>query len=197
MTGLRVVRKSGAALQAHLEDLARLRITVFRDFPYLYEGDPVYEQRYLQTYADAPDSVIVLVFDNDQVVGASSGIPLSDETPEIQKPFQDQGYDVERVFYCGESVLLRDYRGRGLGVAFFEEREAHAQALNRFDTISFCAVERPLDHPRRPQGYTPLDVFWQRRGYRKQPHLRTSMSWQDLDEAHETPKPMIFWTKGV
>jgi GNAT superfamily N-acetyltransferase len=94
-------------------------------------------------------------------------------------------------------VLLPEYRGRGLGVRFFEEREAHARRLGRFEKICFCAVERPADHPRRPAGYVPLDAFWQRRGYRQQPDLRTSFVWQDLDEAHESPKPMVFWMKSL
>ena len=29
---------TGAELEAHLDDVARLRIAVFRDWPYLYDG---------------------------------------------------------------------------------------------------------------------------------------------------------------
>ncbi len=39
------------------------------------------------------------------------------------------GYDPAEVFYLGESVLLSEYCGRGIGVRFFEQREAHARAL--------------------------------------------------------------------
>ena len=47
---IRIERKSGAALIEHISDLASLRIEVFRDFPYLYDGDFEYEKKYLQTY---------------------------------------------------------------------------------------------------------------------------------------------------
>lgn len=97
----------------------------------------------------------------------------------------------------GESVLLPEYRGRGLGVRFFHEREDHARALGRFDLTCFCAVDRPLDHPRRPAGYQPLDRFWEKRGYRRQPALKASFSWQDLDEDRESPKSMTFWMKRL
>ena len=40
-----------AALEAALGDVAALRIAVFRDWPYLYDGDADYEARYLDTYA--------------------------------------------------------------------------------------------------------------------------------------------------
>ena len=59
------------------------------------------------------------------------------------------------------------------------------------------AVERPIDHPRRPADYTPLDVFWERRGYRKAPELATTYSWKELDEASPSPKPMTFWLKAL
>jgi len=36
---IRIKRYSGAALQQYIPELARLRIEVFRDFPYLYDGD--------------------------------------------------------------------------------------------------------------------------------------------------------------
>ena len=39
---LRIERLSGDALLQYLPELARLRITVFRAFPYLYDGDMAY-----------------------------------------------------------------------------------------------------------------------------------------------------------
>lgn len=194
---LRIERLYGAAIAQQLPGIAQLRIQVFREFPYLYEGSEDYERKYLQTYIDSPDSLFVLVFDGERLVGASSGLPLSDEVDDLRRPFEQQGEPVERIFYCGESVLLPEYRGRGIGVRFFEEREAHARRLGRFEKICFCAVERPADHPRRPADYLPLDGFWQRRGYQKRSDLRTTFVWQDLDETAESPKPMLFWAKPL
>jgi len=194
---LRIERLSGDSIERYLPELARLRLTVFREFPYLYDGSQEYEEKYLAIYVDVPDSVMVLVWDGDAVVGASSGVPMAAETPEVMQPFLDQGYDPERIFYYGESVLLPQYRGRGLGKRFFEEREAHARSLERFDLVCFCAVERPLDHPRRPADYVPLDAFWNRRGFVRHSELHTTFSWQDLDENEESPKPMVFWLKHL
>lgn len=187
----------GAAIASYIEDLARLRITVFREFPYLYDGSLAYEAEYLATYANAADSLCVLVLDGKKVVGASTALPLADETAEFRRPFLAAGRDCARVFYFGESLLLPEYRNRGLGVRFFAEREAHARRLGRFDWCAFCAVERPLDHPRRPADYQPLNAFWGRRGFRHHPELRTEYHWQDLDEQAESAKPMSFWLKEL
>jgi GNAT superfamily N-acetyltransferase len=195
MSEVSIQRLSGGAINACLPELARLRIRVFRDYPYLYEGSADYEEKYLQTYANAPDSVMVLARDGEQVVGASSGLPLSAETPNVIEPFTAQGYDPGRIFYYGESVLLPEYRGLGVGKRFFAEREAHVRGLGRFDIVCFCAVERPADHPRRPINYRPLDDLWNRQGFVRHPELRATFSWQDLDEATESPKPMVFWLK--
>lgn len=194
---LTVKRFSGHQLAEHIPELARLRITVFREFPYLYDGDTAYEERYLQTYTKSADSVVILAFDGPRIIGASTALPLADETDNVIAPFREQDMDVDRIFYFGESVLLPQYRGRGLGVRFFEEREDHARTLGRFEMCCFCAVDRPADHPRRPEGYEPLNRFWEKRGYTRQPQLKARFSWRDLDETQESPKPMIFWMKRL
>mgnify|MGYP001182230294 FL=1 len=187
---------SGAEAAARFPDVARLRIAVFRDFPYLYDGDLAYEERYLATYARSQGSIFVLAIDDGTVVGASTGTPMTAETEEVKAPFLAAGRDPADYFYFGESVLLPAYRGRGIGVTFFAEREAQAHRFGLRHT-TFCAVERPSDHPRRPTDYVPLDAFWHKRGYRHHPELRTSFTWRDLDDTSESPKPLSFWIKDL
>ena len=183
--------------QGYLPALAKLRMEVFRDFPYLYDGTYEYETKYLKTYTDCQDSIIVLVFDGNKVVGASTGLPMEAEVEAFRKPFVDHGYDPTKVFYCGESVLLKEYRGRGVYSKLFRAREAHAQALGRFDWCCFCAVQRPHDHPHRPTAYLPLDQVWTKYGYTKHPELLATFTWKDLDEQYESPKEMVFWLKPL
>ncbi|MDI6401546.1 hypothetical protein QLX67_06025 [Balneolaceae bacterium ANBcel3] len=192
----------GKELTHYLEALARLRITVFRDFPYLYDGDTEYEEKYLSTYMGKNHAICVLALHQGHVVGASTALPLSDETDEVKKPFIDRNINPEEVFYFGESVLEKNYRGRGLGVRFFKEREAYALELNRsgnfrFTICAFCAVQRPDNHPLRPENYVPLHTFWHRRGYTCHPDMKTRFSWKDLGESAESEKEMVFWTKKI
>jgi GNAT superfamily N-acetyltransferase len=195
--GIEIKRFSGQDARHYINDLARLRIEVFREFPYLYDGSLDYEDDYLQTYLGVHDSVVVIALDGGRVVGVSTGLPLEAETDNVKRPFIEHGHDPGRVFYFGESVLERTYRGKGVGVRFFEEREAHARSLDRFDFAAFCAVERNVDHHRRPADYVALDRFWIKRGYRKHPELSATFHWKDLDESSESPKPMVFWLKRI
>lgn len=195
--GPRVACISGTAIGAYLDDVARLRIAVFREYPYLYDGDADYEARYLQTYLRSPDSVFVLAFDGGRVIGASTGLPLADEEADFQRPFVERGIEVGDVFYCAESVLLPDYRGRGIGHRFFDEREAHARRLQRFRWTAFAAVDRAADDPRRPPNARSNDAFWTARGYRRQPGMTMQLAWKELDEAHESEKPLTFWLRPL
>ncbi|PHN04723.1 GNAT family N-acetyltransferase [Flavilitoribacter nigricans] len=188
---------TGLAGNTYIPALARLRIEIFREFPYLYDGDMAYEEAYLKTFFAAPDSLIVVAFDQDQIVGASTGMPLEHETENIKSPWRAAGHDPARIFYYGESVLRHSYRGQGIGVRFFEEREKWARQLGRFERLTFCAVIRPDDHPLRPKSYTPLHDFWHRRGFGKVEGMSCTMDWKDLDAPEETSKSLQFWQKSL
>lgn len=193
---LRVLRLDGEDLRARLDDLARLRIEVFRAWPYLYEGALDYERKYLPRYAEASTGTIVVALDGEQVVGAATALALDEENDAVRAPFRAAGMATAPIFYFGESVLLPQYRGQGVGVKFFEQREAAARRHGRSICV-FCAVERPADHPLKPAGYVPLDEFWRHRGYAKRPDLVSSFSWQDIGDSTETAKPMVYWMKAL
>ena len=193
---IRVAPLSGAALGAALDDLAGLRITVFAAYPYLYDGDPAYEAEYLKEFTEAPDAVLVAAFDGSRIVGAATASPMHAQKAELRAPFEARGIDPATLFYFGESVLLADYRGRGIGHAFFDHREAQARECGA-TAATFAAVIRPEDHPARPAGYTPLDAFWTKRGYAPVPGFVTELAWKDHGEAGESPKPMQYWMRSL
>ena len=187
---------TGPALDAALDDVAALRIAVFRDWPYLYEGSLDYERRYLDSYRSSPGAVVVGAFDGPRLVGAATGTPLEDHAEDFAAPFAATGLPLDTVFYCAESVLLPAYRGQGLGHAFFDLREAHARALGRRFS-AFCAVIRPKDHPLKPETYRPLDGFWAKRGYAPLPGVIAHFRWTDVGAAGETEKPLQFWGRPL
>ncbi|AYQ32538.1 GNAT family N-acetyltransferase [Runella sp. SP2] len=191
-TTLSFETKRGAEIASVFEGLGKLRIAVFRDFPYLYEGTLEHEKEYLQTYVNSERSFLFSVYDGAEMVGATTCIPLADETPEVRLPFEEAGFDIHSIFYFGESILLPAYRGLGLGHRFFDEREAHARSFGTFTTTCFCAVVRD-NHPAQPENYRPNDAFWLKRGYEKEPSLQSSFEWLDLGDTAPTVKPMIYW----
>ena len=186
---------TGAEVGAALGDLAALRIAVFAAYPYLYDGDAAYEAEYLAEYAAAADAVLVAAFDGDRIVGAATAAPMIHQKAEFREPFAARGLDVDRLFYFGESVLLPEYRGLGVGHAFFDHREAQAKACGA-NAACFAAVIRPEDHPARPSSYVPHDAFWTKRGYALVPGLVTSLAWKEHGEADESFKAMQYWLRS-
>jgi len=190
--GVTVRTLRGDDLARCLPDLAALRIAIFAEYPYLYDGDREYETGYLRDFAAARGSVLVAALDGPHVVGAATASPMSMQREEFREPFEHRGYDTAAIFYFGESVLLPEYRGQGIGHAFFDHREAAARDFGaRYAT--FAAVVRPEDHWARSPDYRPLDGFWRKRGYVKVPGLVTELSWKEHGEPVESTKPMQYW----
>ena len=194
---IHIERLTGNEMPAALPALARLRISEFLDWPYLYNGALAYEVIYLNNFAAAMGAVIVVARNGDDIVGVSTGAPLAHHQSEFGTPFRNAGYDVSRVFYFGESVLNPKFRGQGIGHRFFDEREAHARGLGGFTHATFCSVVRPDDHPAKPPHARSLDGFWAKRGYRKADGLIAQFVWPDVGELKETAKPMQFWTRAI
>lgn len=196
MSAVEIRPVSGIAVEPWLDELADLRIRIFRDYPYLYDGSVEYERDYLDRYARSKQSVVVLAMEYNRLIGAATGLPLSDADPEFVAPFERHGPPPEQVFYFGESVLLPAYRGEGVGHRFFDLRELYAQDFG-YSLTAFCAVVRDPAHPRRPDDYRSLEPFWRGRGYRPEPALTARFPWKDLGDSEETEKTMQFWVRDA
>ena len=185
---------TGDDILAAIDDLADLRMRVFAEWPYLYDGDPAYEVEYLREFVAAPDALLVAACDGARIVGAATASPMRAQKDEFRAPIEAHGIATGELFYFGESVLLSAYRGRGVGHAFFDAREAHARACGA-GAACFAAVVREESHLARPPDYLPLDPFWRRRGYLPVPGLVTRFEWKEHGEAGESPKPMQYWLR--
>ena len=186
----------GADIAAVIDQVAALRIAVFRDWPYLYDGDLDYERDYLRSYTQTRAALVITAHAGDTVVGAATGMPLAAHADDFAAALARHDIAQDDIFYCAESVLLPPYRGQGAGQQFFAARESLARRLGLRWSM-FCAVQRPADHPARPAGYRPLDDFWQRRGYAPVPGALARFSWRDVGHTQSTEKALQVWLKDL
>ncbi|MFN3695994.1 MAG: GNAT family N-acetyltransferase [Pseudobdellovibrio sp.] len=194
-----VARITQTQAEMNLREIADIRIKVFREFPYVYDGSFDYEVKYLSRYFKAKNACFVVAQDtekNNQIVGVATCLPLAEEDDFVQRPFAENHLPIEQFFYFGESVLLPEYRGLGLGHKFFDEREKYARSFAKIQYTTFCAVERENNHPLKPLNYRSLHQFWKLRGYEQQKHLISEFEWLDLGQMHETKKRMNYWIKS-
>jgi GNAT superfamily N-acetyltransferase len=187
----------GEALAEEIHGLGELRIRVFREWPYLYEGDLAYERNYLGTYLNSPTSFALLVYEDKNLIGATTAIELQDESGEFQAPFRARGIDPRKVVYFGESILLPQYRGQGVGKEFMRARIDYARSLPAKELAAFCAVIRSENHPDKPAGYRPLDEFWRGQGFAPEPGMVAEYQWKDLGESEESTKKLQFWLRPL
>lgn len=179
-----------------LRALAILRMTVFRNWPYLYDGDLDYETEYLSAFLHDERAVLFIARLGDIPVGMATASPFATQTEMIRAPFIAAGVDTGSIFYFGGSVLLPQFLGTGVGHQFFERREAAARVAGPLQA-SFCAVLRSPNHLQRPHNERDLRPFWEKRGYRVAPQFTTSLSWKEVGQTDETAHDMCFWVKTL
>lgn len=187
---------TGSAIAEHMPALSALRVTVFRAFPYLYDGTPRSDDDFTSDFAASATAGLAIAYDGDTPVGAATCIAMTEQDDHVTAPMRNAGLDLRQICYFGESVLLSPYRGFGLGVRFFALREAHGRSLPLVRMTAFCSVQRKLDHPLRPNGDPPLDRFWRKRGYLPTDMVCT-MRWKQVDTEDKVENRLRFWCKTL
>jgi len=187
---------TGAAIAAVLEDLATLRLEIFLDYPYLYRGERAQELAYLRSYAEQPETCVLIARDGGKVVGAATGMPLEHENAELKGAFAGNNLPIETIFYIGELLFLPGYRGQGLGQRLLSGLENRVRALGRYRQLTCATVERPEDHPQRPADDIPITRFLARTGFQKLPGVTVSFNWRETDGVRRDHL-MQFWVKPL
>lgn len=186
----------GTEIEAIFDALAELRIQVFGEFPYLYQGSKEFEFQYLNKYVNSDCSFLYTIWNNQKLIGASSCIALSDEFEDVKDPFIKADLDINSIIYFGESILLKEYRNQGFGKLFMEKRVEFASSFPWCKAVYFCSVERPENHPLKPVDYKNLHTFWRNQGFTPT-ELSSVFVWKDKNETLESEKKMNFWMKSI
>lgn len=188
----------GKNMEQYIDDVVRLRLEAFSEYPYLCEATAEEEYQCVErSYMKVPESLTVLIFDKDRVVGVATGLPLHKANVKIQSSFVNAGYPIDEIFYLGELVLEKGYRGKNLGHKLYQSFENYVRENTACRTIAFCEVERPQNDPLRPSNYISKDSFWLKLGFIKHPELRTQFNWKIIGEEHLSIQPMVFSLKSI
>jgi ribosomal protein S18 acetylase RimI-like enzyme len=183
----------GQAIAGLVEELGQFRITIFREYPYLYDGSMEYERQYLARYATSPNAVVALERDGLGFVAVATGIALCEETSCYIQPFCS---DPEHYFYIGEIMVRTDCRGQGRGTRLLQAMMEEGRRQG-FPRACLYTVRRDPGHPARPADYRSPDGLWVRMGFTKVPGCEIPCSWKEIGEEVETEKPMDVWVADL
>lgn len=179
---------SSAEIRQHLAELAQLRITIFREYPYLYDGTMSYEQHYLERYARCSEAQVWVLQDQGRVVGAVTGLPLWAEDAEFQAPFMDEPANIRQWFYIGEVLLLPPWRGLGYGSRLLNQMLQNIN-VERYPKQCLYTVQAPERlKPVHYRAFRP-EAF----GFVQHPSRKAYVSWQCIDETEPSVKTLDVW----
>ncbi|MES2344650.1 MAG: GNAT family N-acetyltransferase [Chlamydiota bacterium] len=180
----------GTEVIPYLKQLAELRISFYRDYPYLYEGSLIEEEKYLSLYADSKNSLFVIAKEGEKMVGAITGLPLLESQEENRIVFKHKQSIAEHIFHIGEFVLLPEYRNADIQKRLYRQFEKFVMELTEYDGISLCEIERP--------SYDSfVESLWKDNGFIKQPGLSSYYRWKEVDALEDTDHLMIYWIKNL
>lgn len=183
---------TGSGIKTYIPSIAKVREQIRGEFPYLRLAGLEADLGYLKHLSQYKDAIAVLVFDGPTIVGASTGMPLCEERPEVQEPFIKQGLPIEEYYYFDLSALLKPYRSRGIAHHFFDLREEHVLHLKRFTKICFTSVS-PQSETNCPTEQMNLESFWKKRGYVE--HLAITGSYCAINPPCAVT--LKFWVKDL
>jgi GNAT superfamily N-acetyltransferase len=178
-----------------------MRIEGFRDFPYLYEGNFAYEEKYLEGYAKEARALLIRVLDGEDLAAVATATPLAssaDIVAEAPERFAALGHDPAEFYYYAEILVKKAYRGRGIAERIYRERERLAREWG-YKHLCLAVVQRPEAHPLRPADYKSPERIWVRDGFVKTT-IEIAFSWPTIlapGKVEDRENPMTFWMRRL
>lgn len=192
---IQVVR--GSEITPYLRTIADLRIKVFSEYPYLYDGDLKTENEYLNMYREKEGTLLVAAKDHGNVIGLILGTPYKELPDDYQQPFVKKSIKTDPIYYLGDIILLKEYRGKGIGQQLYEVFEKEVRSAKKYEAIAMCELITHSSDAKRPRDYHSLDPFWRKRKYSRHFDIVISAPWNEVGEVGEKDHLLTFSIKSL
>ena len=189
----------GLEIEKYLDDVIKLRIAVFREYPYLYDGNIEYEKEYFKDFIKDQTARVILVKDSGKVVAVATSIALSNAhlCDDTHKPFVGKGYDVDRFYYYGEIMIDKAYRNKGISKQIYRLRQKEAVSLG-FDMLCFATIIKDTDNV--PVDYFDPSQMWRSMGFVEHLDMQVECEWPKIQNDGSTKdqtSKLNFWIKKI
>jgi hypothetical protein len=177
------IKKMTHCTEQEIDVLAQMRITYFREYPYLYEGTKEYEVHYLGEYQQkAIDAYLVQAFNGDDLVGILTGCAFISDIEIVRDGagfFREKGLSAEQYYYIGEAIIIPEYRAEKILPRLLYTLGREVKKLNRYQSLCFLTVIRHEDDERKPHNYRSTDNLWEKLGCQR-PGITASFEWPTI-----------------
>jgi len=178
----------GSDMEQYVNDMIRLRLTVFRESPYFYDGTEGEERAYLEQHLHSEKGLFLIAKTGDHVIGMLSGTPMKDRD-DYAYPYVKNAIPTDSIFCLGELVVEQSDHREQIGLNLYQLFEEHVRSLGSYDTISECVVL----HPIAGEGKSILMQV----GGSKCPNLVYHCFWKEIDQEVSTDHVMEYWSKQL
>lgn len=177
----------------YIDDLADLRISYFREYPYFYQVNRSVEKEYLTTYSRSPNTLFVVA--GEEAVGVLTGCPLTESIEGYQRPFVNKKMELDKVFCLGEFVFQSGYENEAIQKKMYEQLEEQIRKERKYSQIVVYEIVR-LENDLEPPGYVSIEEFWEKMGFVKQADLALSIPWEDSRTNRLVDHTLVAWLKS-
>lgn len=185
---------SGSEARKYFQQIASMRINMFKGYPYFYEGSFDCEKEYLESYFNSTHSKVLLVLKDEQIVGFSTSIPLK-EMEVVRSAFSKKQIDTSQYLYIGETLIEEPFRTPELLRKISEFHEAQAKNTG-YSRLVCMVVKRDHSHPLRPANYRALEPV-QDLGYKLLEEIEVKQKWERTDTHQREENCLDIWTKPI
>lgn len=191
----------GNESSSYINMVSKLRIDVFREYPYLYEGEEEYERKYIHGYTTDKRAMIAIAKVDNVVAGISTGIPLiseSDIVADAKKVFSQANINIGDYYYYGEVIILPQFRGLGIAKMLFSAQDTLIEKWG-FKQVCILTVVREHNHPLKPINYKSPDGMWEHLGFFRN-KITTNYHWPTIqadNTVRDVTNTLEFWTKHL
>lgn len=199
MTDIKVYK--GQEIKPHINKLAELRVKEFYNFPYLYVGTIEEDALHSAEYAENDDSLLIIAFADDNVVGLYSGTPFNSPMSFLQAwkiEALRQGRELEGYYYLGELIVEKEWRNKGIGAQIIKRLFDEIKKMG-YEKVGGVTSIRPSDHPLRPENYEDTDEVWPKFGlFKTNVTLTVNYPTRQSDgSVIDETNFMALWVKGL
>ena len=199
---LRYVEALGPSIVEVLDDVSRLRMELFRDYPYCYAGNLDYEQNYLRGLSENHESLVIAAYAENELVGTATALPLESSADILEGArdrFSNAGLRPEICYYYSEILVRPGQRRRGIAGEFYRRRDATARRLG-YSTLCFAALDTSTLARVKPARYFDPSDLWRRMGFVSNPELYVDYHWPTLQadgSSVDTEHRLYFWVRHL
>ena len=177
MKNIRIEIITSLKIASYIDKVSEMRLRIFKEYPYLYYGTMAAEKNYMMLYTTDAKATLALAYDDNKIIGISTGIPLlsnADIINDCPNLLMESGEVPADYYYYGEILLEREYRGYGISSRLYAAQDLLVKKWG-FNKCCILTVMRDMQHPLKPENYQCTENIWKHLSFKQFEHPITTM----------------------